>query len=363
MMKSFKTDLIFFGMASRLMSDLPIGLVKGNELKYKSVVVTARGGPEVLRVIEKDLPSPSSGEAKIRVLAAPVCLPDVQARYGQSPFAPKVPFTPGYAILGIVEAVGSSVSNVAVGDQVAALTAYGGYAEYICWDAEQLIPVPPTLDPAEAVTLILNYIVAYQSLHRSADVKAGDKVLIIGASGGIGSAFLQLGKLASLRMYALASPSKNDILIEYGATPIDYHTQDFVEVIHQSEPEGLDAVFDGVGGDYIKRGFSVLRSGGILVAYGNPLSFSGMLKFLGQVLLFNLLPNGKSAKYYGTGASRLNRQPFLEDWNRLFELLEEGKIKPVIMKKFPILEARKANELLESGQVIGNLVLLAPELL
>jgi NADPH:quinone reductase-like Zn-dependent oxidoreductase len=337
--------------------------VKGNELKYKSVVVTARGGPEVLRVIEKDLPSPSVREARIRVLATPVCVPDVQARYGQSPFAPKVPFTPGYAILGIVEAIGSGVTGVAVGDRVAALTAYGGYAEYICWDAEQLIPVPPTLDPAEAVTLILNYIVAYQSLHRSAGVEAGDKVLIIGASGGIGTAFLQLGKLARLKMYGLASPSKHDILIEYEATPINYHTQDFVEVISQAEPEGLDAVFDGVGGDYIKRGFSLLRRGGVLVAYGNPLSFSGMLKFLGQVLLFNLLPNGKSATYYSTGKSRLNQRPFMEDWATLFRLLDEGRIKPVIMKKFPILEARKANELLESGQVIGNLVLLAPELL
>jgi NADPH:quinone reductase-like Zn-dependent oxidoreductase len=332
-------------------------------MKYKSVVVTKRGGPEVLQVIENDLRPPSAGEARIKILATPVCLPDVEARYGHTPFAPKIPFVPGYAIIGIVDAIGEGVTNAAVGDRIAALTAYGGYAEYIFLGEEQLIPVPTTLDPAEIVPLILNYIVAYQTLHRSAKVKAGDKVLIIGASGGIGTAFLQLGKLANLTMYGIASESKHHILTEYGATPIDYRTQDFVEVIQKAEPDGLDAVFDGIGGDYIKRGFSLLRRGGTFVGYANPSSLSRMLYLLGQVILFNLLPNGKSAKYYGTGSSRLDRRPFLEDWATLFKLLEEGKIKPVIMKKFPILEAAKANELLESGQVIGNIVLLAPELL
>jgi len=332
-------------------------------MKYKSVIVTRRGPPEVLKIIENDLRAPRAGEARIKALAVPVCLPDVQARYGQSPFKLKLPFTPGYAIIGIVDEIGVDVTHVAVGDRVAALTAYGGYAEYIYWNAALLIPVPATLDPAEAVTLILNYIVAYQTLHRSAKVKAGDKVLIIGASGGIGTAFLQLGKLAQLKMYGLASPSKHHILIEYGATPIDYHTQDFVAVIRQAEPGGLDAVFDGMGGDYFTRGYSVLGRGGTLVGYGNPLSVSRTLKHLGQVVLFNLLPDGKSASYYGTGASRLNRRPFLEDWATLFKLLEEGKIKPIIAAKFPVLEAAQANELLESGRVIGNIVLLSSELL
>jgi NADPH:quinone reductase-like Zn-dependent oxidoreductase len=332
-------------------------------MKYRSVIVTKRGGPEVFKVIEKDLHAPSVGEVRVRILATPVCLPDVQARYGHTPFAPKIPFVPGYAILGIVDAIGDGVANAAVGNRVAALTGYGGYAEYIFLGQEKLIPVPATLDPAEAVILILNYIVAYQTLHRSAKVRAGDKVLIIGASGGIGTAFSQLGKLAGLTMYGIASKSKHTVLIQYGVTPIDYHTQDFVEVIRRVELDGLDAVFDGMGGGYFKRGFSLLRRGGVLVGYGNPLSFSRMLNILGLVVLFNSLPNGKSAKYYGTGAYRLNRRPFMEDWAALFKLLEEGKINPVIMKKFPLLEAAKANELLESGQVTGNLVLLSPELL
>jgi NADPH:quinone reductase-like Zn-dependent oxidoreductase len=332
-------------------------------MKYKSVSVTRPGGPEVLQVVENDLRAPSTGEARIKILAVPVCLPDVEARYGRSPFKLRIPFVPGYAVIGVVEAIGAGVTNAAVGDRVAALTVLGGYAEYIFLGEDQLIPVPTSLDPAEAAPLILNYIVAYQTLHRSAKVKAGDKVLIIGASGGIGTAFLQLGQLAKLTMYGLASKSKHPILIEYGATPIDYHTQDFVDVIRKAEPDGLDAVFDGIGGDYIKRSFSLLRRGGTYVGYGNPLSVSRTFRFLGQVILLNLLPNGRSAKYYGTGISRFFRRPFLEDWATLFKLLEEGKIKPVIMTKLPILEAAQANAVLENGQVIGNVVLLAPELL
>ncbi len=332
-------------------------------MKYKSVIVTKRGGPEVLQIIENNLRAPSVNEVRIKILATPVCSPDITARYGHTPFAPKIPFVPGYAIIGIVDAIGQGVTNAVVGDRVAALTAQGGYAEYIFLGKEHLIPVPTTLDPAEAVTLILNYIVAYQTLHRKAKVKPGDKVLIIGASGGVGTALLQLGKLANLTMYGIASRSKHSVLTDLGATPIDYHTQDFVEIIRKAEPDGLDAVFDGMGGDYLKRGFSLLRRGGTLVEYGNPLSFSGMLHLLGKVVLFNVLPNGKSVKLYGTGASRFYRRPFLEDWATLFKLLEEGKIKPVIMKKFPILEAAKANELQESGKVIGNVVLLASELL
>jgi NADPH:quinone reductase-like Zn-dependent oxidoreductase len=297
------------------------------------------------------------------VLAAQVSAPDVTARRGQSPFIPKPPFTPGYAVVGVVEAVGEDVTSVIVGDRVAALTAYGGYSEYLYWNADGLIPVPGTLDPGEAVTLVLNYIVAYHCLHRWARVKAGDAVLVIGASGGIGTAFLQLGKLAGLKTYGVASKGKHSILEEYGANPIDYRSEDFVTVVREAEPDGLDAVFDGMAGESFKRGYALLRRGGALVGYGNPMSTSGMFRLFGQLLLFNLRPDGRSAKLYSTGVSRFNRAIFVEDWALLFRLLEQGRIRPVIHARFPLLEARAANELLESGEVVGNVVLLAPELI
>jgi NADPH:quinone reductase-like Zn-dependent oxidoreductase len=330
-------------------------------MRYKSVIVTKRGGPEVLQVIENDLRAPDAGEVRIRILATPVCQDDIAVRTGNRPFLPKIPFVPGYTILGVVDAIGEGVTNVAVGDRVAALTNFGGYAEYIFLDEDHLVHVPTTLDPAEAVVLILNYLVADQVLHRIAQVKPDDKVLIVGASGGVGTAFLQLGKLANLKMYGLASPSKHNTLTEYGAIPIDYHTQDFVQALRQSEPDGLDFVFNGMGEEYFERGLAVLRRGGALVHYGGPQSFSRFLLLMAKFILYNLLPNGKAIKGYGTHRGDINL--FKEDWTKLFKLLEEGQIKPTIAEKFPILEAAQANALLESGNVTGNVVLLTPELL
>jgi len=335
-------------------------------MKYKSVIVTQKGSPEVLKVVENDLRAPLTGEARIKILATSVGRTDIGYRKGDLSFAPKIPFVPGYEILGGVDAVGEGVTNVAVGDRVAALIGHGGYSEYVYLGKEHLVQVPATLDPAEAVTLILNYTSAYQMLHRTAKVKAGDKVLIIGASGGVGTALLQLGKLAGLSMYGTASPSKHNILTELGATPIDYHTQDLIDVIHRAEPNGLDFVFDGVGGEYAKIGLEVLGKGGKLVEYTPAPGGPGAIALLGWLIIVNLLmlPNRKSIKGYGISALyRTNKRPFMDDLPVLFKLLEEGKIKPIIAKKFPILEAAKANELLESGQVIGNIVLLAPELL
>jgi NADPH:quinone reductase-like Zn-dependent oxidoreductase len=335
-----------------------------NPMRYKRLVVSKRGPPENLQINECELRDPSAREVRVKVLATCVCLPDVQARYGLSPFAPKVPFVPGYAIVGVVDVGGPGVTQAAPGAKVAAYLIVGGYAEYVYLRENQIIPVPSSLNPAEAVTLVLNYLTAYQALHRSAKVKAGDKVLIIGASGGIGTALLDLGRLANLTMYGIASRSKHAILAEYGATPIDYRTEDFVEVIRRAELSGLDAIFDGMGGDYVRRAFPLLRRGGVLVEYGNPLSFRGMLRTLASTLALDLLPNGRTVKPYGASAFLpLNRKPFLQDWAVLFRLLQEGKIRPVISGVFPLLEAARANALLESGQVVGNLVLVAPELL
>lgn len=329
--------------------------------KYKSIVVTQRGGPENLKIVDNDLQPPAAGEARIRTIAAPVCQDDIAARIGNRPFLPKLPFVPGYAVIGEVDELGEGVTQIIVGDRVAALTNYGAYSEYVYWPAEKLVKVPKCLDPAKAIVLILNYLVAYQTLHRIAKVKAGDKVLIIGASGGVGTAYLELGKLAGLKMYGLASRSKHDALIKYGATPIDYRTQDFVDVIQKAEPQGIDFVFNGMGEEVFGRGLAVLRRGGVLVHYGAPQSFLRFLLLVVKLVFYNLLPNGKKVEGYGT--HRLGVDLFKKDWGTLFEMLEDGRINPIIAEKYPLLEATRANEMLESGRVTGNLVLLAQDYL
>ncbi len=337
-------------------------------MKYRSLIVRKHGGPEVLEVIENELRPPRKGEARLRVLAASVSRPDVTARRGEALYSgtflgQKLPFTPGYSVIGEVDAVGEGVTRVQPGDRVGALTVIGGYTEVLYWRAARLIPVPAALDPVQAAPLILNYVVAYQAMHRVVKAQPGEKALIIGASGGIGTALLQLGQLAGLKMYAIASQSKHAILTEYGATPIDYRSQNFADIIRQREVDGLDVVLDGMMRlEMMRKALSLLRRGGRMVSFGEPASRSELYRILGLTLRTNLRGSGKSLSLYGTSSYFLfNQKPYLEDWAALFGLLGEGKIKPVIAARFPILQAAQANALLESGQVTGNVVLAAGE--
>ncbi len=334
-------------------------------MKYKSIIIRRRGGPEVLEVTENDLRDPAAVEVRVRVLATAVGGSDINYRHGYSPFSPRPPFTPGYEIMGIVDAIGSEVKRVKAGDRVAALTAgHDGYSEMVYIGQEHLLPVPASLDPADVVVLVLNYATAYQILKRVAKIKPGDKALVIGASGGVGTALLDLGRLYGLKLYGTASASKHAALAALGATPIDYKSQDYVAVIQASEPGGLDFVFDGQGGKHGTRGLSLLKRGGKLVEYASPTGLGSMLSGALWLAWVNLLPNGKRAEFFGITALYLrDKKPFMEDMPILLDLLAQGKIKPVISARLPLLEARKANELLEGGQVTGNIVLLAPELL
>jgi NADPH:quinone reductase-like Zn-dependent oxidoreductase len=335
---------------------------------YKRVRVFRHGGPEVLQVVEEELRPPRAGEARIRVLAAAVTRPDVSVRRGTAlytgtPLEQKLPFTPGYAVIGDIDALGAEVSGVTVGQRVGALTVINGYSEFLYWRADRLIPVPAQVDPAQAVPLILNYVVAYQTLHRVAKARAGETALIIGASGGIGTALLQLGRLTGLSMVGLASASKHAILRAYGAIPIDYRSEDFVAVLSRAEPGGLDVVLDGVmDPTQMRRALGLLRRGGRMVSFGEPASRRALLDILGLTARHRL--GSKTLSLYGTSSYFLfDRQLYLEDWATLFRFLEAGKIQPVIAARFPLDQAAAANALLESGQVVGNIVLLAPPLL
>src|SRR5690349_17873938 len=183
------------------------------------IVVTRYGGPDALQVVEEEAPEPKPGEVRVRVLAAGVALPDVMMREGFHPETPPVPFTPGWDLIGAVDRLGEGVSGFTVGQVVAALPISGAYTEFICLPQSELVPAPSGLDPAEAVSLVLNYITAYQMMHRSVKVKAGQRVLIDGASGGVGSALLQLGHLIGLEMYGTCSSQKAAAVSDLGGTP------------------------------------------------------------------------------------------------------------------------------------------------
>src|SRR5512132_4052320 len=237
--------------------------------RMKRVVVDHFGGPEVLKVVEADIPRPGPGEVRVRVLAAGVSFTDAQLRAGTYLGVPKPPFTPGYELVGVVEELGPGCSRLRAGDRVAALTVWGAYAERVCVREVDAVEVPEDLDPAEVVSLVLPYMTAYQLLHRTARVKSGEAVLVHGAAGRVGTAVLELGALAALRLYGTASARDRAAVERLGAVAIDYRNEDFLARVRGLPGNGVDVVLDGLGGALSLRSFRALRPGGRLVVFGH----------------------------------------------------------------------------------------------
>ncbi len=335
-------------------------------MSYQQVVITKYGGPEVLEVITVDgLPVPQSGEVRIRTLATSASFTDTLIRRGQYfGVQQKPPFAPGYDVVGVVDALGAGVTGLIPGQRVAALTITGAYSEYVCLPAADCSPVPDDVDPAEAVSLVLTYVTAYQMLHRFAKVEPAGRILIHGASGAVGTALLQLGKLQNLEMVGTAARDHLALVACLGATPIDYRAEDFVERIGQLHPAGVDAVFDGIGGKNFKRSFSCLRQGGRLIAYGSyataPDGRSNSIGSYSALMLRAWLTPGKSAAIYSiTGLKKKHPEWYRADLLELLRLLKLGNIKPVIAHQLPLTEAADAHRMLEARHFAGKIVLVS----
>lgn len=335
-------------------------------MTYKQVIITHYGGREVLQLIDSESVEPKVNEVRIKVIATGVAFTDVLIREGLYPGVPKPPFSPGYEIVGIVDKIGSQVSNCTLGQRIAALTIVGGYSQYLCLPETELIPVPETVDAYEAVCLVLQYVTAYQMLYRLAQVKAGEKILIHGAAGGVGTALLELGKRANLEMYGTASLAKHELIYGLGGIPIDYKHEDFVQKIHTLTHDGVDIVFDPIGGNHLIESYKILRKGGRIISYG----FAGVLKqkyvrvmgiaysFL-LLSLLKLLPDGRKAEFYSIANLKQSYPKwFREDLTKLLRMLAHQEIKPIISDRLPLSEAIRAHELLDKSAICGQLVLM-----
>ncbi len=344
-------------------------------MKHTRIIVTRYGGPETLQVVEEECPEPKPGEVRVKVLAAGVSLPDVMARQGIHPETPPVPYTPGWDLVGVVDRPGGGVSGFERGQTVAAMPIHGAWAEFVCLPQSELVPVPPGLDAAEAVSLVLNYITAYQMMHRSAKVRPGQRALIHGAAGGVGTALLQLGRLAGLEMYGTCSLRSAPAVSELGGVPIDYQGPDFVQEIRRLTGEGVDVVFDPIGGAHIWHSRDALRQGGRVVAYGNTTSLRGEGLASGRPGRRNrlhgipvfalyiaggwLLPGRKRVVPYSIQwLMRAKPAQFRQDLITLLDLLRQKKVQPLVAQRLPLVEARRAQELLEKGGVTGKIVLV-----
>ena len=342
------------------------GETPSTDTPNRVVQVRRYGGPEGLEVVNVPLPTAGKGEVRVHVIASSLNYTDVLIRrhvYPQTA-ARRPPFALGYDVVGEIDQLGEGVASFKLGDRVADMTVLGSNTDHCTLRADHLARVPAGLDAAEAATLILSWTTAYQLLHREAQVRRGQRVLVHGAAGAVGQALLVLGKLAGVDVWGVAHGKHAALIYELGATPIDNEREDFTRVL----PNGFDVVFDGIGQDGYRRSLMALKRTGLLCAYGYSAGVQAhrrmltILMWIARLYVWGWLPWGKRARFYSINVMRA-RHPewFREDLERLFALLADRAIHPRVAERISFDEIAAAHRRLEAGGLEGKLV-LCPDL-
>lgn len=330
-------------------------------------MLTGRGDLDRLELTTLPVTEPGPDEVRLRVRATGAGGTDVTMRRGSYMFAPDYPFVPGYEVIGEVEALGSAVVDRSIGARVAALVVHGGYAEKIVVPARLTVPVPEAVDDADAVALVLNYGTAYQAIHRVARVRAGDVALVTGASGGVGTALLELLALSGVRTFGAASVARHTHVQALGASALDSRSPALAASLRKLQPGGVDVTFDTLGGRFIAEATRATRLGGRVVGIGfSSTQHAGVPDRFGVAhtllaLWLGAHLRGRRGNFYGISyAYRKRPEPLHQDLAVLFELLAAGKLRPRIAARLPLLAAREAGQMLERGGVEGKIVHLVP---
>jgi NADPH:quinone reductase-like Zn-dependent oxidoreductase len=344
-------------------------------MAWQRIRIAQFGGPDVLELVDEEaIPQPGPGEVRIKVLAAGTGFTDAFIRRGRYPeYKGPLPFTPGYDLVGIVEAAGAGVDAALVGTLVADLSIVGGYTQYAIRPAQYLVPVPSGVDPAEAACIPLAYLTAYQMLTRYRQLQPGATILVIGASGTVGTALLDLAQHFGLKAIGTCSASNIPAVERFGATAVDYRAGDFVATVRQltagrTGGPGVDAAFDAIGGAHFARSFACVAPGGLFVGYGSQTMATGGESLLqaglglGRIQLWNTLSflyGGRKAVFYTITARRRSLpDEFKADMTTLFDLLRDGAIHPVVVERLPLSAAREVHERIDAGGLGGKIVLL-----
>ena len=333
------------------------------------VVLPGIVAPEGLEILQAAVPDAGRGQIVIAMEATGVSFAEQQMRRGRYYDQPPFPFVPGYDLVGRVLATGEGVDPGLAGRRVAALVKVGGWASHLVLDAEDAVRVPDGVTAAEAETVVVNGITAWQMLHRKARVRAGQTVLVHGAAGGVGSVLVQLARAAGVKVIGTASARNHAALRELDVLPVDYRAGDVPAQVRELAPGGVDAVFDHVGGRSVIDSWQLLAPGGTLIAYGSASTRDDtgskqwpVLKILARTWLWNTLPNGRRAHFYNIWAGRaLSRSRFRArlrtDLTEVFTALERGDVTARIAAQLPLARAAEALRLAESGTVTGKVVL------
>ncbi len=321
-----------------------------------AIEIAESGGPDVLQPVERAVPLPTAGEILIKVAAAGVNRPDVVQRLGLYPPPPGASDIPGLEVAGTVAAVGEGVTGWQAGERVCALIAGGGYAEYATAPAPQALPVPGTFDMVQAAGIPETFFTVWSNVFDRGRLAKGESILIHGGSSGIGTTAIQLARAFGATVYVtVGSAEKAKFCEELGAQKaINYREQDFVEEIKAlTDGAGVDVILDMVGGDYLPRNIRALKPDGRLVQIALMAGREGELD-LGRLMTRRLTVTGstlraRSVDFKGEIANSLRE--------KVWPLFEAGKIAPVIHQTFPLREASRAHELMESSNHIGKIIL------
>jgi NADPH:quinone reductase-like Zn-dependent oxidoreductase len=340
----------------------------------RAVVITRHGPPDVLRVEERPDPPFGPGEVRVAVKAAGINFADLMARAGVYPDAPKPPCVIGYEVSGEVESVGDEVGGFAVGDRVIAGTLFGGYAELISVPVDQVIPLPQSFSFEQGAAVVVNYATAWAALMIMGGLRAGDRVLIHAAAGGVGIAATQVAKRADAEIFGTASPSKHDAIRAQGVEhAIDYRSQDFAEEVTRiTGGTGVDLIIDAVGPSSFRKDYRILRAGGRLVMYGLSEVQTGEKRDIPAVLRglvrmpLATLPWWKSLSVMNEnkGVFGLNMPKWwdAEGLDRVLEPLvlglESGAYDPVVAEAFEFERAADAHRFIAERRNVGKVVLI-----
>jgi NADPH:quinone reductase-like Zn-dependent oxidoreductase len=338
----------------------------------KAVWIPKHGKPDVLELRQSPDPAPGPGEVTIRVRAAGINFADIMARQGLYPDAPSPPMVVGYEVSGVIDSVGKGVTDRSEGQRVLAMTRFGGYADAVRVGAAQTFVMPELMSFEEAAALPVTYLTAYHMLFNVFRLRAGDHVLIHQAAGGVGTAASQLCKsLGGVTSYGTASKSKHQYVRDNGCDhAIDYHCVDYVEEVRRlTDGRGVDCVLDALGGDDWKKGFSLLRPGGLLISFG----WANMAKFgkrrmshlIGEFTHLpvwtpiRLMRQNKGVAGVNMGQLWNETELSFDAFTTLLKLYEQGLIKPRVDRCYAFESAAKAHAYIEAGQNTGK-VLLKP---
>jgi NADPH:quinone reductase-like Zn-dependent oxidoreductase len=325
-------------------------------------------------VEEPTIPEPGPGEVRVRVLAAGTGFTDTMIRRGRYPdYKGPLPFTPGYETVGVVEKCGAGVAAALEGRIVADLSTVGGYAQYAIRPARFLVEVPEGIDLAEAVCIPLAYLTAFQMLTRYRKLAPGALILVIGASGTVGTALLDLARHLGLKAIGTCSAANLPVVSRFGAVAIDYREGDFVAAVRRQTADrpggaGVDVVFDAIGGAHFGRSFASLAPGGLLVGYGSQTMAVGgeslIAAGLGLLRLkfwntLSLLFGGRRAVFFSITSRRSTHpEEFKADMAALFEMLRAGVLNPVVIDRLPLAAAAQVHARIDGGGLGGKIVLL-----